>query len=265
MKISGIILAGGESTRFNKNKINIRIGGIPLFLYQVFKLSFFCDEILIVSNLKNFGIIKNESEKIEKYFKTYFIEKRVVIPQVKIILDKEEFKDNNFKSIGPIAGICTGLMEAKNSYNIIQAFDMPFTSFNLYKLLITRSNPEKTDVVMVRTQKGLETLCTIYSKRCIDIILYNISKKIFKIIEILPYLNVSFINEEDLKEHKIDGLNFFNINKNIDNKKLNDIWNKGLLNNFGNFLANNYLNNNDKKWDNFFYRGLVEETLVKKF
>ncbi len=267
MKFSGIILAGGESTRFNNNKINIKIDTVPLFIHQIFKLSFFCDEILVVSNLKNQMIIEKELEKIDEYFNLFFSRENILIPQTRIILDKAEFKDKISKSIGPIAGISTGLIEAKNSYSIIQAFDMPFTSFNLYKLLIEKNKKDLADIVIVKTQKGLEALCAIYSKRCADFLLYNINKKIFKITEVLPYLNVSYIDEEILKENKIDKLNFFNINKDVDNVIMENIWSglqcDKLLN-----VNNIYFNNNYSKvivsnrWAGFFYRGLNKVVLV---
>lgn len=252
MKFSGIILAGGESTRFDYNKIKIKIGKVPLFIDQIFKLNFFCDEIIVVSNLKNYKIILNEFNNIKKYYKFYFQEKNKIIAPIKIVLDDDSLTNNNFQSVGPIAGIFTGLKEANNQYSIIQAFDMPFTSYNLFSLLISKNDPEHIDAVMIKTQKGVEVLCAIYSKKCIEVILQNIKNKKYKITEILPYLNVHFISEKELESYKVDQLNFFNVNSEIDNYNFKSIWNNG--------HSESFASSPDivtyKKWENFFYRGI---------
>lgn len=247
---SGILLCGGESSRFQNNKIQIRLNKIPLFIDQIVKLSFFCDEILIITNIKNFKIISNEFEKIENYLK-FYDGLEVKIPFIRLMTDNATLTENNTKSIGPIAGICTGLLEAKNQYCIVQAFDMPFTSYNLFKLLTEKNSNGFYDLIIIKTDQGIETLSAVYSKNCIETILKNIENKIYRIIDIFPYLKVNWITEEDLEKYSVDKLNFFNINMAEDHTNFKKIWKSE------NFVIKKDVvqNSDNKNWGNFFYRG----------
>ncbi|MBN1299083.1 MAG: NTP transferase domain-containing protein, partial [Actinobacteria bacterium] len=69
--VSGIILAGGRSTRFGFNKIEIKIGTIPLFIDQLFKINDFCREIIIATSERNCPYIISELDNIEVYRKYY--------------------------------------------------------------------------------------------------------------------------------------------------------------------------------------------------
>ncbi len=53
MDFTGILLAGGKSSRFGINKIKIEFEGIPLIADQIIKLGFFCTEVLISSSSEN--------------------------------------------------------------------------------------------------------------------------------------------------------------------------------------------------------------------
>src|SRR5680860_328835 len=131
MNLTGILLAGGKSRRLSFNKIELRIDKIPLFIDQIFKLSFFCNEILISASENNYKYISRELARIEDYHTRYynFCSLRE-IPPVRIIRDKNG-QDEPFESIGPIRGLESGLKYAKNLYSLVVASDMPFIAHNL--------------------------------------------------------------------------------------------------------------------------------------
>jgi len=266
MNLSGIILAGGKSRRFNFNKIAIKIGKIPLFINQIYKLSFFCNEIWVSTNEKNYAAIHEEIKRIEDYRK-YFncLEEIKEIPAIRVIVDEDSFKNKKLTNIGPIGGIYSGLNNAKNYYSIVLAFDMPFITYNLLKLLVPRrqSNNNKSklkDVVAIKTTKGFEVLCSLYSKGCLNIIKRNIGKKKYKVSDIFSEAEVKMISENELECYDIDKLNFFNINTSKDYDAFIRLFSEEVLRND----SNNFDNRFCKKWKDFFYRGSCRRTEEEK-
>ncbi|MHB1346343.1 MAG: molybdenum cofactor guanylyltransferase [Candidatus Humimicrobiaceae bacterium] len=276
MGLTGILLAGGKSRRLNFNKIEVRIDKIPLFIDQIFKLSFFCDEILISASDNNYKFIKNELIRIEDYYNHYYhLCNLSKIPSVKIIKDKAQ-QDNSFKSMGPISGIKNGLEYAKNLYSLVIAFDMPFISYNLLYLLeeIRSSQRKSKDAFIIKTEKGFEALCGIYSKNCLNVIKKNIEKKIYKISEIFHNIDARFIllNKLNIKtdinklyfyklnNRTIDSFNFFNINTVDDYNYFNKIWDLQIFpyQGFSKQVIPNSTGDSTnlfcEKWKYFFYR-----------
>jgi len=296
MNLTGIILAGGKSSRFGLNKLKIKADSVPLFIDQIFKLSFFCDEIIISTSKSNYPIVFSELNKIRIYQKKYNFEKmqtsnlkidfkdflkRVTKPlNIKIILDESscsssviksflnitnpgEFK-SDYDRIGPIIGIYSSLINAVYFYSIIVAFDMPFISYNLLKYLIYESGvniekistdksvtisnySRKKDAYIIKSEKGFEALCGLYSKGCINILKENIKKQKYKISDIFTYLDIEIISSKKLESFKIDNLNFFNINLVPDYHKFKNIWRNKKI-------ALGTKNSFTEAWDDFFFR-----------
>ncbi len=262
MNLSGIILAGGKSRRFNSDKIAIKIGKIPLFINQIYKLSFFCNEIWVSTNEKNYATVHDEIKKIEDYCK-YFdcLEEIKEIPTIKVVMDEDSFKNKKLTNIGPIGGIYSGLNNARNYYSIVLAFDMPFVTYDLLKLLAHRkqSNTNKSkpkDAVVIKTTKGFEVLCSLYSKGCLNIIKRNIGKKKYKVSDIFSEVEVKMISENELECYDIDKLNFFNINTGKDYDAFIRLFGEEVLKND----SNNFNNRFCKKWKDFFYRSSCGRT-----
>jgi len=251
MNLTGIILAGGKSSRLGFNKIEIKIGPVPLFINQIFILASFCDEILVVSSEENFGILSKELNLLENYSKYYsnFIEK-IELPVVSLLIDDIKIKSvMTSKEPGPLLGIYTGLENSKNFYSFVVGFDMPFISHKLISNMIRFKDSQKftqdkcKDIISINTLKGFEALCSIYSKNCISIIKKNLKSEKYKISDIFSQLDTKIITQEELEISKIDELNFFNINTDKDFKKFKNLW-----------AANNSEDNFTSKFKEFFYR-----------
>jgi len=251
MNLTGIVLAGGKSSRLGFNKIGIKIGPVPLFINQVFKLSYFCDEILISSSEENFSFLSKELKLLEKYH-TYFnnfIEK-IRLPAVSLLIDDIKIKSGPaFMESGPLLGIYTGLANSKNFYSFVVGFDMPFISYNLISNIIKIKDSQKCsqdkckDIISINTLKGFEALCSIYSKNCIAIIKKNLKAEKYKISDIFSELDVKIVTQKELEILNIDELNFFNINTVKDFEKFKNLW-----------ATDNTENNFVSKWKQVFYR-----------
>jgi molybdenum cofactor guanylyltransferase len=251
MNLTGIVLAGGKSSRLGFNKIEIKIGPVPLFINQVFKLAYFCDEILISSSEENFGILSKELKLLEKYHAYFnnFIEK-IKLPAVSLLIDDIKIKSGpEFIEPGPLLGIYTGLVNSKNFYSFVVGFDMPFISYNLLCNIIKIKDSHKCgqdeckDIISINTLKGFEALCSIYSKNCIAIIKENLKSEKYKISDIFSQVNTKIIIQKELEMLNIDELNFFNINTIKDFEKFKNLW-----------ADNNLKDSFPSGWKEFFYR-----------
>lgn len=253
MDFSGILLAGGKSTRFGINKIKIEFEGIPLIADQIIKMGFFCKEIMVSSSRENSDYIGRVLEKMEQYQKTLLTDKDIKQRQkevIRIVIDDEESRPDG-RRIGPLAGIYSGLKSAKNKKCLVLASDMPFISYKVLDLLIRTSKKTGKDAVIIRNLKGIEALCGIYSKKYITRMRKNIDKGINKISEVLVGPNVEWIDSMRLRKEKVDIYNFFNINTRDDIKSFEYIRKKGISG-----VDSEQLNKASRNiWEAFFYRG----------
>ncbi len=284
MNLSGILLAGGQSRRLGVNKLLIMTGRVPLFIDQIFKLSFFCSEIIISTTEQNLPFISRELRNIKGHLKNYSEILKVenvcnINPgeRVRSFLDRNEVKivlddigvirpAKKPAETGPIAGIYSGLKEVSNYYSLIMAFDMPFISFRMIKTLVeimgqdvgsdgkilsSGMSEKSNDAFIIKTEKGFEVLSSIYSKGCLDALERNIINGDNKISDIFNHIKVKVIGEETLKARGLDLLNFFNINKIEDFRRYKDIWENGFLECEKNIES---VNTFFRRWAGFFFR-----------
>jgi molybdopterin-guanine dinucleotide biosynthesis protein A len=272
MDFTGILLAGGKSTRFGINKIKLEFEGIPLLADQIIKMGFFCTEILISSSKENFPYIAQVLDRMDEYQRVLLNSKPGKIdavslsasdespvlsgydwkkPDIKIVVDDAETSPDG-KRIGPLAGIYSGLKEAKNKNCLVLASDMPFVSFRVLQLLTRTSEETGKDAVLIRNLRGIEALCGIYSKEYIKEIKTCIKNGIYKIIEILGDDEVEWIDSAKLEEEGIDIYNFFNINTSDDIENLDRIRKKGIPGVDPDRIKGEVQN----IWETFFYRGM---------
>lgn len=180
---TGIILAGGESKRLNgTQKANVVIGGKRIIdrIMSVFNLLF--DDIIIVSNQP-----------------LTFIEWDALIV-------KDLFKERS-----SLAGLHSGLFYTKTEYTFISACDTPFLNRNLVNTIIQHIDPG-VDVVIPRTEMGVEPLCAVYAQQCLHHVQNALEQNKFKISQFFKRLNVKEIPETVLRKSDPDLISFFNIN-----------------------------------------------------
>ncbi|MCL1836028.1 MAG: NTP transferase domain-containing protein [Treponema sp.] len=135
MDYSAIILTGGKSTRFGKDKTLLRVNGELIVQSIINKCKPLFSEIILVSNHSNkFGI-----EGVTEI-------------------------SDIFAGQGPLGGIHAGLKEAKNPVCFVTACDMPYFYPPLVSYLLEES--KESDVVVPRESNGhLQPLFAVYNKR----------------------------------------------------------------------------------------------------
>lgn len=160
--ITGIILAGGQSSRMGAVKGLIMVNGHPLIYYPVELLKKTCKEVIISTNLDVFDFLG-----------------------LKTVQDIYPDK-------GPMSGILSCLMQSTTELNFVLSCDMPFvTSQILAQLLIVKGDSD----ICVPWYEGdhFEPLCGIYSRKIIpkmDSFLRNDNTKLpefFQQVSFMPW------------------------------------------------------------------------------
>ena len=179
--ITGIILAGGKNIRMGENKAFIEIEGISIIkrIQNVFEKLF--QEILIVTDQKD--SFHNLNPKIYS----------------DILPDR-----------GVLGGLYTGLHFSSYPYSFCVACDMPYIKESVIEYLI--KNIQNYDVVVPKTNDGLQPLHAIYSKDCIKPIKKVMDQKKYKIIDFYPMVKVKIIDEIDFQYLDPMNTSFININ-----------------------------------------------------
>jgi molybdopterin-guanine dinucleotide biosynthesis protein A len=189
MNTTGVILAGGKSSRMGQDKSMMKFEQETLISRCLRSLAGYVDELIIVGNQR------------DKY----------LFPGVTEVTDA-------YEDIGPLAGIHAGLQAAANQYVFFAACDMPFIEGRLVTLLL--ENTPGFDVVVPRTGGFSEPLFAVYSKVCLPYIESNIEKKRFRIVDFYPLVNVNYIEEAKIRQVADPGQAFANINTPEEYRKL---------------------------------------------
>ncbi len=194
---TGIILAGGESKRLNNvEKSNLLVGDKRIIerMMTVFEKLF--SEIILVSN-----------------HPTTYLEWDAIV--VKDIYTKRS----------SLTGIHSGLFYTKTDHAFIAACDTPFLKMDLIKAIVQHVD-SCVDVVIPRTNVGIEPLCAVYSRRCFQSVQTALEQNNLKIRNLFNKLNVKEVPETVLRKMDPGLLSFFNINTPEDLEKANRIVNQ---------------------------------------
>lgn len=180
--ITGVILAGGKSSRFGKNKALVELNGTPLIERVVHIMAKIFRNIIISSNTPH------EYEYLG-------------LPIYKDIL----------VDLGPIGGIYTGLKVIKDDVGFFVACDMPFLNENLIRYM-TRMRGD-SDIVIPRVDWMVEALHAIYTKNCLPEIEKQVHSGIYHARQLLDVMKVKYIDEEKLRSFDPQLDAFINVNR----------------------------------------------------
>jgi len=165
--MNAVILAGGKSSRMGANKAFLKIKGKTFIEVQI--------------------------ELLRKMFNDIAIS--VNTPLEYEYLNLPIFKDI-YPGKGPLGGIYTSLVNSNSSHTFMLACDMPFVRLELIKYL--KDLTKEYDVVIPKSEKGLEPLHAFYSKKCIDPIKRELDANNLRMISFFPHVNVKIVELNEL-------------------------------------------------------------------
>ena len=180
--ITGIILAGGKSSRYGKNKAFVEVDGIRLIERVIRVMSSVFPHLILITN----------SPHEYAYLQLPMIEDLI-------------------KGLGPIGGIFTGLEAISDEAGFFVACDMPFLNGRLIHHMA--GIEDDFDAVLPRLGWKIEALHALYSRRCLPAIKEAIDKKEYQIIKFFNKIQVRYIDEDEIRAFDPKLRCFFNVNR----------------------------------------------------
>jgi molybdopterin-guanine dinucleotide biosynthesis protein A len=166
MNVTGIILAGGKSSRMGTNKALLEVGGTRLIDRAITLLEPLCNEILVMSNQD--------------------------LPDIKYQIIADEHKN-----IGPIAGIQAGLTHSKSDKNVVLACDMPNIKQSFLQVLLDVSMDTYQAIIPRHKDGSLEPLMGIYHKSLLPGFEQQIREGQYKLISRFSEYKIHYVPIED--------------------------------------------------------------------
>jgi molybdopterin-guanine dinucleotide biosynthesis protein A len=133
--ITGIILAGGKSSRMGTDKGFLKLNGKTFVQYSIDALKPLVNDIIIVSDILDYDI---------------FGLKRI---------------NDSTKNAGPVSGICAGLEASKTVYNLILSCDIPLINSETLELLIDGIDDD-SEIIQIESSGKTMPLIALYNKSC---------------------------------------------------------------------------------------------------
>ena len=179
--MTGIILAGGKSSRMGTNKAFLNVGGERLI------------------------------DRTVRIFKDLFREVILVTNTPLDYLDQDcTITTDIIKGKGALGGIYTGLFFASHDHIFVSACDMPFLNKSFIGYMIEKR--DDNDVIVPKLTDGLQPLHAIYSRRSLAAIKRNIGLDQLKVAGFYKGLKIREISETVIKSFDPEGKMFFNVN-----------------------------------------------------
>jgi molybdenum cofactor guanylyltransferase len=142
--ITGIILAGGKSSRIGSDKGFLLLKNKPFILHIIEALKPLVSDIIIVSNNADYDIFKL---------------KRV---------------NDLIEDSGPLAGIYTGLHYSNTENNLVLSCDIPLINTEILRKL-TILKDKNVDIIQLESNSKTMPLIALYKKHC--------ESKFFKLLQ----------------------------------------------------------------------------------
>jgi len=179
--VTGVVLAGGRSSRYGKNKALVEIAGVPLIERALHTMGSIFDHVVIITNT----------------------------PEEYAYLQVSMFQDI-IKGLGPLGGIYTGLKSIPDPAGFFVACDMPFLNPCLIRHMVAIRGD--SDVVVPRISGWVEALHGLYAKRCEGSIERLIHSGTYQIFQFFSAVSVRFVDEDEVRRWDPDLRSFLNIN-----------------------------------------------------
>lgn len=181
-EVSGLILAGGESSRYGKNKALVEVKGTPLIERVSRVMQSLFQEVIIITNTPDeYSFLK--------------------LPMYEDLI----------KGLGPLGGLFTGLTRMANDAGFLVGCDMPFLNRKLIRYIVKIR--DDCDVIVPRISGMMEPLHAVYSKGCLPAIRKLIDSRKYQIVQLFTEVSVKYVDEDFIRRFDPEIRCFNNINE----------------------------------------------------
>ena len=186
-RVTGIILAGGKSSRLGRDKAWEDVGGQRIIDRVIGALQSSCDEVLIIGDRP---------------------ERQNELSLPKCI----QYRSDDLKGRGSIGGLYTGLKAADTLWSLVVACDMPFISRELIRFMLSIISKNRCDAIVPVINGRYQPTHALYNSTCIPFIEKNISSGNFRMDSYFDEIYLEEISEDVINSIKGAELSFFNVN-----------------------------------------------------
>ena len=180
--VTGVILAGGSSSRMGRNKALLEVDGAPIITRIYRTLAGLFHDVIVVTNS----------------------------PQDYDFLPCRKVPDL-YPGCGSIAGLHSALVHSSTAHSFVTACDMPFLDPDLIRYLCDARTGE-CDAVVPFSEGGQEPLHALYSAACRETFEDAIRQGERKILDVIGRLNVRQVSSEELQRAGVKESSFVNVN-----------------------------------------------------
>lgn len=200
-QVAAFILAGGESSRMERDKALLNFGGVPLIVHTAHLIAPLVTKVTIVGSPNRYTALG-----------------------LHVIADHDATSAEGQKQHGPLAGIVTALAETRMPWNLILACDLPYLSEGWVDWLLSRSLQSREEIVIPRTEHGLEPLAAVYRKDCAVRLADAFARGVRKITDAIATLRVDVVLESEWHDVDPSGLVLKNMNTSKDYEEAAKWW-----------------------------------------
>ena len=191
--IQGFVLAGGKSSRMGQDKARLEIEGKPLVLRAAELLRPFVRTVTLLGLPDRYG--------------------NLGFP---VLADQ-------WPEQGPLAAVCTGLLNSNVEWNIFLACDLPRLSSKFIRLLAERIWTSQVDAVVPRTEDGWQPLCAAYHSRCRPLFVRALEENRRSMIGLFDEIRVETITPDEMAAAGLCAEEFANANTPDDWARIEDL------------------------------------------
>jgi molybdopterin-guanine dinucleotide biosynthesis protein A len=204
--IEGFVLAGGDSTRFGKDKALATLGGERMLPRMCKLLAKSANSVAVVCPPGRYETSMSLSN----------------LPKLA----------DRWPGEGPLGGILTALHDTKATTNcawsIIISCDMPFLTHQWIEYLCERARFSAAQVVIPQSEHGLEPLCACWRTSAAAMLQAQFDSGVRKVTEALKPMTLEVLDEKDWKRFDSSGRLFWNMNTRAEYEEAQKMLNPGL-------------------------------------
>ncbi len=198
---TGILLAGGRSTRLGEPKALLEFGGRALGLHLLERLTLVTQEQIVIAN------------DPAMYAGWGF----------PIAGDPP-----GFLGMGPLAGLLAGIEAAAHPVVFAVACDLPFFSPELARYMLGLAGGAEGAQAVIPEHGGLiEPLCAVYTRACREPMVHRLEEGNPRVRLVLDELKTRYVREPEYSRFGATERLFFNINSPGDLAAARELWSSG--------------------------------------
>lgn len=186
VSVSGIVLAGGRSSRMGSDKASLLLDGVSMLQRSIDRLGTVVDELVLVGAPGR------------------------PLPSVATDLPTELVEDP-VEGEGPLVGIAAGLEACRGSAAVVVAVDMPLVEAELLRRLVERLDEAHRWVVPFAEGRP-QPLCSAFATSALAVLRAHLEAGDRAPMAVAADLDAYRMQPEEWRAYDAEGLSFVNVN-----------------------------------------------------